>query len=249
MKRSTPSPKPPSVHKPGPPWTKEELRVLDRYVRLVLDGKLPSPRQAVSSCLPELERVREKLHSGHVRTWEATYRALLQRIPPRFRQRYRRPPSWTPAEMRIVNRYAQAVADGKYASAGDAAEACVAPLAELRRRLEGPRPCAPVRRSQTSTYGRIRIRACELGVRPAWTHSSPVEKKVVLEWTERYWRTRDVKPPWYIMDLADLMRTELQNKGFDRTQGFCERALARRIRLTRRDHTPEPGTRFGSFGT
>jgi hypothetical protein len=236
MKRSTPSPQPPSVQKPGPPWTKAEFRVLDQRVRLVLAGKLPSPRHAVESCLPELERIREETHGGHIRTWEATYRALLLRIPPRFRQRYRRPPRWTPAELRIVNRYAQAVADGRYAGASDAAKACVPFLAELRRRLEGPRPCAPVRRSQTSTYGRIRIRVRELGVRPAWTHSSPVEKKVVLEWTERYWRTRNVKPPWYVMDLADLMRTELQHKGFDRSLGFCERALARRIRLTRREH-------------
>ncbi len=233
MKRSTPHRKTLGVLHPAPPWTDAELRVLDRRVRLVLAGKLPSPRHAVASCLPDLERIRENTHGGHIRTWEATYRALLGRIPPRFRSRYRRPPSWTPAEMRIVNRYAQAVADGKYASAGDAAEACVTPLAELRRRLEGPRPCAPVRRSQASTYGRIRVRARELGVRPAWSHSSTVEKKVVLEWVERYWRTRDVKPPWYIIDLADLMRTELRHKGFERSQGFCERALARRIRLSR----------------
>ena len=241
MNRSTPHKKTSDVLRPGPPWTREELRVLDGRVKLVLAGKLPSPRQAVSSCMPELERIRKEMRRSHVRTWEATYRALLERIPPRFRSRYRRPPSWTPAEMRIVNRYAQAVADGKYASAGDAAAACVAPLAELRRRIEGPQPCAPVRRSQTSTYGRIRVRTRELGVRPAWTHSSPVEKKIVLEWTERYWRTRDVKPPWYVMDLADLMRTELQHKGFERSQGFCERALARRIRLTRHEHAPGPG--------
>jgi len=236
MNRSTAHKKTPGVIQPGPLWTEAELRVLDRQVKLVLAGRLPSPRQAVSPCLPDLERIGKTAHSGHVRTWEATYRALLGRIPPRFRQRYRRPPSWTPAEMRIVNRYAQAVADGKYASAGDAAEACVKSLAELRCRLEGPRPCAPVRRSQTSTYGRIRTRARELGVCPAWSHASPVEKQVVLEWTERYWRTRDAKPPWYIMDLADLMRAELQYKGFERSQGFCERALARRIRLTRREH-------------
>ena len=236
MKKSTSQRKTPGALYPAPLWTDAELRVLDRGVRLVLAGKLPSPRHAVASCLPDLERIREHAHDGHVRTWEATYRALLGRIPPRFRQRYRRPPSWTPAEMRIVNRYAQAVADGKYASAGDAAEACVKSLAELRCRLEGPRPCAPVRRSQTSTYGRIRTRARELGVCPAWSHASPVEKQVVLEWTERYWRTRDSKPPWYIMDLADLMRAEFQHKGFERSQGFCERALARRIRLTRREH-------------
>lgn len=240
MNRSTPHKKTPGVLHPGPPWTKAELRVLDRRVQLVLAGKLPSPRHAVSSCLPDLERIREDTHSGHIRTWEATYRALLLRIPPRFRQRYRRPPSWTPAELRIVNRYAQAVADGKYACAGDAADACVPLLAELRRRAEGPRPCAPVRRSRTSTYGRIRVRVRELGILAAWSHAGPVEKKVVLEWTERYWRTRDVKPPWYIMDLADLMRAELQHKGFDRSQGFCERALARRIRLSRRQH--ETGT-------
>ncbi len=226
----------PGVLHPGPPWSREELRVLDQHVKLVLTGKMPSPRQVVESCLPELERIRKEARSGHVRTWEATYRALLLRIPPRFRQRYRRPPSWTPAEMRIVNRYAQAVADGKYAGAGEAADACVPLLAELRRRSEGPQPCAPVRRSRTSTYGRIRVRVRELGVQAAWSHASPVEKRVVLEWTERYWRTRDVKPPWYIMDLADLMRTELKHKGFDRDAGFCERALARRIRLTRREH-------------
>jgi len=227
-------PKSPGTPRHGPPWTAAELRVLDRHVRLVLAGRLPSPRQAVACCLPELERVRQQARRGHVRTWEATYRALLERIPPRFRQRYRRPPSWMAAEMRIVNRYAQAVADGKYPSAGEAAAACVVPLAELRRRIEGPQPCAPIRRSQSSTYGRIRARVRELGVPPTWTHSSPLERQVALEWTERYWRTRGVKPPWYIMDLADLMRTELKHKGFDRTQGFCERVLARRIRLSRR---------------
>ena len=136
MNRSTAHKKTPGVIQPGPLWTEAELRVLDRQVKLVLAGRLPSPRQAVSPCLPDLERIGKTAHSGHVRTWEATYRALLGRIPPRFRQRYRRPPSWTPAEMRIVNRYAQAVADGKYASAGDAAEACVKSLAELRCRLE-----------------------------------------------------------------------------------------------------------------
>ena len=41
---------------------------------------------------------------------------------------------------------------------------------------------------------------------------------------------------WYIMDLADLMRTELKYKGFNRGQGFCERTLARRIRLSRPRH-------------
>ena len=235
MKRSTPLVRTAGVLQPGPPWTKAELRVLDRHVRLVLAQRLPSPRQAVASCLPDLARIRERTHSGHLRTWEATYRALLARIPRRFRSRYRRPPSWTPAEMRIVNRYAQAVADGRYKSAGDATAACVKRLAELRRRLEGPQPCAQFRRSPASTYARIRTRTRELGVRPAWTHSNPVEKRIVLEWTERYWRTRNVKPPWYIVDLADLMRTELRHRGFDRDQGFCERALARRIRLSRRD--------------
>jgi hypothetical protein len=73
-----------------------------------------------------------------------------------------------------------------------------------------------------------------LGVKPAWSHSSPTERKIVFEWVERYWRTRDVRPTWYIIDLADLMRTELEQKGFHRDQGFCERVLARRIRLSRR---------------
>ena len=131
---------------------------------------------------------------------------------------------------------ARAVAEGKYKNAADAAAACITPLAELRRRLEGPRPCAPVRRSQTSIYGRMRAQARALGARAAWSHSSPAERKVVLQWVERYWRTRDVKPTWYIIDLADLMRTELEHKGFRRDTGFCERALARRIRLSRREH-------------
>jgi hypothetical protein len=234
MKRSTSDNKQARVLQPGPLWTRAELRVLDRCVKLILAGRLPSPRQAVALCLPDLARIRDETHSGHTRTWEATYRALLQRIPPRFRSRFRRPPSWTAAEIRIVDSYARAVADGTYASAGEAAEACVAPLAELRRRIEGPRPFVRIRRSQASAYARIRARTRELGVRPSWSHCSPVEKQVVLDWTERYWRTRGAMPPWYIIDLADLMRTELRHKGFDRDLGFCERALARRIRLSRR---------------
>lgn len=219
---------------PAPPWTKAERGVLDRHVQLVIAGKLASPRHAATACLPELESIRRSTHSDHTRTWEATYRALLQRIPPRFRSRYRRPPSWTPAEQRIVDRYAQAVADGEYANAADAAKACLAPLARVRQQMEGPQHVAPVRRSLASTYGRIRDRARALGVRAAWSHSSPTERKIVLEWVERYWKTRDDRPTWYIIDLAELMTTELEHKGFHRDRGFCERVLARRIRLSRR---------------
>lgn len=220
--------------------------MLDWHVQLVIAGKLASPRHAATACLPELEHIRRGTHSGHTRTWEATYRALLERIPPRFRSRYRRPPSWTPAEQRIVDRNARALAEGKYENAADAARACLAPLARIRRRMEGPRPSAPVRRSMASTYGRIRDLARALGVRAAWSHSSPTERKVVLEWVGRYWKTRDDRPTWYIIDLADLMMTELEHKGFHRDRGFCERVLARRIRLSRRAREAE-NSRTGSI--
>jgi len=234
MKKSTPRKNPSGVVFPAPAWTAAELKVLDKYVQLVIAGKLASPRHAATASLPELVQIRESTRSPHTRTWEATYRALLMRIPPRFRSRYRRPPSWTPAEQRIVDRGAQAVAEGKYKNAADAAKACLAPLARIRQRMEGPHHVAPVRRSLASIYGRIRDQARALGVKAAWSHSSPVERKIVLEWVDRYWQTRDDRPTWYIIDLAELMMTELESKGFHRDRGFCERVLARRIRLSRR---------------
>jgi len=234
MKRPSHPQKGSTRFQPSPPWTAEETRVLDQHVRMVLEGKLASPRQAVKFCLPLLDRIRMERSTGYVRTWEATYRALLQRIPKRFRHRYRRPPSWTPAEMRVVDRCSQAVADGKYESAAAAAEACFFELERVWRRAQKAGDTGSIRRSRTATYGRLRERVREMGIRADWSHSSPEERKVVMEWVERYWQTREVKPPFFIVDLADLLRAELKQRGYERSPGFCERALARRIRLSRR---------------
>lgn len=88
-------------------------------------------------------------------------------------------PNFGPLELEVIDRYARAMADGKYRSTSAAAPDCLQAHRELRAR----RPSVPPR-SQASIRRALSNRAEKLGL--AWTVSfwSPAEKRIAHECAE-----------------------------------------------------------------
>ncbi|MFO7649804.1 MAG: hypothetical protein R6X13_00485 [bacterium] len=148
-------------------WTRQEVAVVDRYVRRVARGFYPTPAAAAADCLRAIARVAPP---GHLRrTPEAVRRCLSDRIaalhlPPSGR-------TWTAAEERLVDRYARMVADGRLKSAVKAAELCAAAVNRLRRRFPGRYRASYVRKPAT-VHGRMLPRIAALRYprpRTRWT--------------------------------------------------------------------------------
>jgi hypothetical protein len=139
-------------------WSPREYRITDRYARAVARGEYPSVMKAVGDCRRELERSGK---SPIPRTAFAVKRQLLARTraagwkPRNVRQ--------TPAEKRVVDRFARQVAAGRIASAQAALSPCRRELARLD---------APVKRTDRAILHHLVDRAHDFGRPPAtrrWT--------------------------------------------------------------------------------
>jgi len=145
-----------------PVWSAQELKVVDRFARAVIAGRYAGAGVALSACHEALSRgtrmrrtraaVRQKLRErAHVLGWSP---------PPRI---------WKRTEQRVVERFARAVAGGKYTDASTAVHDCRQALAKAH---------VPRLHSDEALVARIRAAARMLGrsVRQPWT---PEEIQVV----------------------------------------------------------------------
>jgi hypothetical protein len=150
-------------------WSREELRVVDRYVRslaLARAGRR-SIRAIIRSCHSDLRR----LHAAHPRAvWaqqdrnpratESVLHARARRLGLRWAGAW-----WTRPESSLIESHAQALAEGRFEGAPDAAKHCLERLERLR--LRDPRLAA--RRTLASVADRIARRARRLGWTYYWT--------------------------------------------------------------------------------
>lgn len=116
-------------------WSPEERRVLDAHVAAFAQGKYRSPVEAARGFQREIERLRDK----HPRALRLSPRRKLSAVCVAIRKRriaLRLPPplrhSWTVDEDRLVARYAQKLADGRFPSMLAAAGACMKALTASR---------------------------------------------------------------------------------------------------------------------
>jgi len=117
------------------PWTREEQTIVDRFLRALLRGRYRDAAEAAEACAAEFDRLRRRS-------------AAICPVVPRTRQAFfiriyegaclsgRRPTQkpWHPAESRVLNRHARALAQGRFADAPAAAVACRAELSSLAAR-------------------------------------------------------------------------------------------------------------------
>lgn len=133
-------------------WTAGEIRVLKRYVQPLLRGRYLSAAEAGRACFRKLRRLRRSdRNSGwssvpHAEGAVCAKMAKLARKAGRSQWRVR----YTKAEISVFERYARAMAAGRYPNLTPAVVLCRRDLARMRARsgqsAPPPRPFEPVRR-------------------------------------------------------------------------------------------------------
>lgn len=149
------------------PWTPAETRVIERYVRRLKANRALSAYETSQQCAQEVRRVRAR--GAPPRTHWAVYSQLCTGLRAAGRTRRAARDRWTRAELRVMERFAQAVVLGRYRSVRQAAPEC-------RRQLERLEPGRErfVTRTRTGVAGRLYLRVAELGRSPAralWSRS------------------------------------------------------------------------------
>jgi len=116
------------------PWTRAELRVLDRHLAGLLAGSHASLAEAVRACLSEFTRLRRSPRGSSAsppRTYQTVYTRFWRDL--RSSRRGSRDSFWTADEQGVVDRFVRALVRGRYRRAQDAAEACHREFARLRQ--------------------------------------------------------------------------------------------------------------------
>jgi len=117
-------------------WLPEESKVIDRYIEALAAGRYRYLRDAATACLADLDRLYARIRKstpGHLVAATGRTKGVVQA---RFRKLLReRGLVWggsllLMSESKLVKRYAQALARGRFPDALRAAEEC---LAEVRR--------------------------------------------------------------------------------------------------------------------
>ncbi|MBM3314523.1 hypothetical protein FJY71_01590 [candidate division WOR-3 bacterium] len=171
-----------------PLWAGEELEVLARHLEALEQGRHASADAAAAACFAELNGLRGRiLGSGHAGAWVPPQRTLWAVRVRLLRSRKHGPvaPDWTPAEERVIGRFAQAVAAREYRGTLDAGMDCLAELKKLR----AVDPALPAR-----SVGRVRARISrymrESGQAGALSHWSAAERRLCRDVARQYTRGR-----------------------------------------------------------
>jgi len=168
------------LHGPETYWTEAEDRVLRRHVGALLRGRYRSVGATTEASIREFERLRGSGGgwSPSPRTQRAVYTRVVDLARKAGRRQWRVP--YAKAELDTFDRYARAVADGRYRDLSLAVTLCLKDLARLRRRQAGL-PARPFR----TIHAQISVRAHKLGWRWSAERWRPDEQRIV----DRYVRT------------------------------------------------------------
>jgi hypothetical protein len=161
------------------PWRPAELRVLDRCVCRVLDGRYDSVSRAAKVCLSELTRLRAAPDKGGAlppRAYRTVYtRIRRETLSPR---RGALGSFWSADEQVVVDRFVHALVNGRYRRAQEAADACCQEFARLRR-LRPSVWRAAVPRTPQAVFMRVVEGAQAAGRKSQRTHWTPSELLVI----------------------------------------------------------------------
>ena len=215
-------------------WLPEERRILERYVRALVNGRYASASLAAEDCSADLDRLHRRLRreSGTRGFFPRNVRTIANYLHRWSRDRGRPVAAdWTDAEVRVMRRHAQGLASGEHKDGRTAAQACFLDLQVLRRRqwrlFRRIRP-----RAKTSVSRQLRLFAHETGERwpkSAWTAMELRVCQRWLRWYERHRRVRRLRP-WTV--AAEGLQQELEQVHSRRTVEACaDRLWKERRRL------------------
>jgi len=214
------------------PWTGQELQILERFSRAIVQGRYRSVRVAAPECRRAMNELaaRRRARSGRRvirRSLEAIRGKLFLRVKALFGPRFGA--YWTPAEDRIVDHYARALVAGQFPTATAAGRACWQELSDYARgqRLKSPANFSSTNpRSLAASNLHMRQRAYELG----WTcfrrHPwSDKEHEIALKWTRLYRDHLKADVPYALGNDGRALRAELKKHGLRRTLDQCKTRL------------------------
>jgi hypothetical protein len=173
------------------PWLAEEDRIVDRYVEALHLHRCRTSRRAAQECEREFQRLRagqpERSAGAATRSLAAIEFRMYQRASAAGYVRWRYPV--TSEEQAVYDRYARALARGRYRDVTPAARDCLKDLARLDRR--GPAAGRRPPRTVSSVALQLSNRARKLGWSWVASRWRPEERRVL----DRYVRVLAGREP------------------------------------------------------
>ncbi len=164
-------------------WSKQEMEIARRHAALLLKHQYRDLAEAAVHCRQELDRLHatSRAHAGRPARGQVgvihKLKGMVRAACPEWRAYV-----WSPAEDRVVQRYAAAVAAGRYPDVRAASGACRADLERLYRRAKGVERWPAGWRTENSISIRIAELSRALGRPRAHNQVTPDETPVI----ERY---------------------------------------------------------------
>jgi len=220
-------------------WTRAEQAVLDRYARRVHKGEYESltlPVRRIATELRWLRRRNPRQYAGlRPRTLNGVRDRLMLRIASQPHERTRSGARdiggvrWRPEEERLIDCYARRLVARRYRSTRAAGAACWQCFRRLRRKArKSRRDERPANRTLDAVDRRLRLRAREISrYELPYRRWSDAEARVAWRWVRQYHQYRLGKSKMNRDTCADMMRRELDRRGFYRGLRACQAELGR----------------------
>ncbi len=200
-------------------WPEPERKLVDRYVRGVIQGRFVSANVAAQACFDELRRLRAKgryaLPSKALRTiagvrgviWRNTRAGRFHGLNTR----------WTPPEDRVIARYARALIRRRFLTVHEAALECSHEFERLRAGESGP-AWAAVTRNLKAIETRLYRRALAAGYVRRRFRVTPAEHAVYNRYARSLADGRYRNLAWAARDcLKALVRLRRQGSAMIHT--------------------------------
>ena len=218
-------------------FSPREDEIFTRYARDVLAGRYRGVKQAADKARVEILRLHRQNPNARWAQARRSHTAVWLRIARLARRMGRsRPDSpWDPDEDRVVERYARAVARGRY-EAKQVAGQCSREL-ERRRSSGASRkqqvPWAIAHRTLSAVTRRILLKAHALGWNTGRKSLAPEETAIVMRWARTYAASRWQKSVGTGRAAVQAAVAELARHGYRRTETACQERLQKVLRARR----------------
>jgi hypothetical protein len=206
------------------------MRIIDRYVRALYEGRYRFARAAAAACADELAGMSRRAELGVARRRRPRSVVAVHDVLSRRASSFRLPRYKTdlsPEELALIERYARGVERGEYRSWAEAARACSSELQQVYAAAARRSPL-PLRRVSGHSPATVLIRMLglsrQLGLRGPRQHLwSAAEIKVLDSWLRWYERRRgDRRQTGLLRQATEGLQEDIENLGSHRTLSACE---------------------------
>ena|GEM_PF-1674892 len=216
-------------------WTPREEAVLDRFVRAVAGGRIPTARGAGRACAEALHRLHLRYpaeFAGKPNRSEVGAHNMIWRRLVKLRSRWYNS-RWTPSELELVDRYARLLIAHRLPHIRAASRACREAINRMharqakRRGVEHPGEV----RTLAGVFNQVFYRVKELApYQVPWRRWTVEEQRIAAGWRRKYGRHKRGELTMNLRTIAALMQAELSRRGYFRSVQACVVEIVTRSR-------------------